>query len=176
MVRLIPGTSCAPVSLGMIPERSEAKDRVIVPCSKARPLIQIAVIRTGASESSKLDNDRLRAVIHVRRVDSTTRDGGVLLSRRGIRSWCCAIFFTVIAVLGIGTSAYAVPVQTTYSYVGAYDTYQPGVSATEHYAPILGPRLTYRSPLTATPHALPELRHRASLQSGWISRRDRSFV
>jgi hypothetical protein len=61
-------------------------------------------------------------------------------------------FFTVIAVLGIGTSAYAVPVQTTYSYVGADYKYLPGSQFSYNgdpyqlpgtdYAAVLGQRLT----------------------------------
>lgn len=51
-------------------------------------------------------------------------------------------FFTVIAGLGIGTSAHAVPVQTTYSYVGAYDTYQPGASFTYNGNPYPLPSTT----------------------------------
>jgi hypothetical protein len=60
--------------------------------------------------------------------------------------------FAAFASLTLGSSAHAVPAQTTYNYVGADYTYQPGNSFTYNgdpyplpgtdYAAILGPRLT----------------------------------
>ena len=94
------------------------------------------------------------------RIDSTAAGrwndafpaGDSMMSLRYRFSHLLLCFFTLLAILALGSLAHAVPVQTTYSYVGADYNYQPGSSFTYNgdpyplpgtdYAAILGPRLT----------------------------------
>jgi len=119
------------------------------------------------------------------------QERGMALSRRDssmmLRYQMLFCFVAVFVVVGLRTPASAVPVQTTYSYVGADYTYQPAGQFTYNgnpyplpgtgYAAILDPRLTASVVLhgdTSNATVFYDTNHLGN--PDWLLRRLRVFV